>query len=151
MSILTKEIGRYVDTLLDTTDEIVHNDAADDFIDAHADLLDDYVISVIRRYIKDEIKKRTQVAAPAFGQGVLFAGLPAAVTVADGRTKPLRSCTWSDLQVGRQYKVENIEFARESLRLFDEDLALLHDSMQGTELTVAQALPALTAEVGESA
>lgn len=151
MSILTKEIGRYVDNLLDTSDEIVHNEAADDFIDAHADLLDDYVIGLIRRYIKDEIKKRTQVTCPPLGQGVLFAGLPAAVTVADGRTKPLRSCTWSDLQVGRQYKVENIDFAREALRLYDEDLALLRDDMEGREVTVADALPAVTARVSESA
>ena len=151
MSILTKEIGRYVDDLLDTTDEIVHNEAADDFIDAHSDLLDDYVIGLIRRYIKDEIKKRTQVAAPALGQGVLFAGLPAAVTVADGRTKPLRSCTWVDLQVGRQYKVENIDFARESLRLYDEDLALLRADMEGGDVTVAEALPSITARVDGAA
>lgn len=145
MSILTKEISRYVSGLLDTSDEIIHDEAADAFIVDHGSLLDDYVIGLIRRYIKDEIKKRTQVAAPALGQGVLFSGLPAAVTVADGRTKPVRACTWDDLQIGRQYKIENIDFAREALRLYDEDLALLSDVMAGTGLTVGDAAQRIAA------
>lgn len=111
MSTLSKSISSYVDRLLASDVEIVHADAADLFIRQHGDVIGFHVEAIVAREIAAEIKKRSQAPAPPLGQGVLFAGLPAAVTVRPGVTKPIRLCTRADLLAGLEQKDHNIAAA----------------------------------------
>lgn len=144
-NILSKEISRFVDHLLEVGDEIVHAEAAEDFVDDHEELVQQHFMQMVIRQITNEIKNRAQAPAKAFGQGVLFAGLPAAVTIAEGRTKPLKVCTWDDLQIGRTFREDNIANAREALLAYDNDLLTLAPVMESSGCTVEQAIAEVAA------
>lgn len=138
MSLLTKSIDHYVDDLLASGEDIVHGEAADVFIAAHSDVIGEHVGDLVRREICAAIKKRSQAPAPPMGQGVLFAGLPAAVTIADGITRPIDRCTRADLALGRGVKVDNISAAIAALDAYDTDVARLIPFMGDDETTVGQ-------------
>ena len=143
MSLLSKQIGAYVDELLETNAEIVHNDAADAFLTEHESMLDEYLIGIVRRYMRAEIKARSQAPSGPLGQGVLFAGLPAAITIREGVTKPLPVCTRLDLHAGRSVKVANIEHASAALEAYDADVESLAPHMPTDRTTVTQAAKSL--------
>ena len=142
-SLLANSIRSYVDGLLDGDDEIVHRDAARDFIAANPGMVDAHLTQLVEREITAMLKERSQPPAPPMGQGVLFRGLPAAITVRDGVTKPLRKCTRDDLLAGRNFKVGNIEAAREALRRYDDDLDTLLPLLTDDVSTVADAIARL--------
>jgi len=137
MSLLSKSIARYVDELLAGQQEIVHGDAADTFIAKHGDVIGFHVEDLVRREIVSAIKERSQVPAPPLGQGLLFTGLPAAVTVRDGVTKPIKLCTRTDLAAGRDVKVDNIAAAQAALVAYDDDCDVLLSFMHNDDTTVA--------------
>lgn len=144
-NILAKEISRFVGRLLDAGDEIIHVEAAEEFVADNSELVQQHFMQMVIRQITNEIKNRAQAPAKAFGQGVLFEGLPAAVTIAEGRTKPLKACTWDDLQIGRTFREDNIVHARDALKAYDADLAILAPAMQSSGCTVADAIAEVAA------
>lgn len=138
MSMLTKSIDRYVDELLATGDDVVHAEVADTFISMHGDVIGFHVEEIVRRAITQAIKKRAQTPAPPLGQGVLFRGLPAAVTISDGITRPIARCTRADLAAGRDMKVENISAAQAALKAYDYDIARIDPLLTSDDTTVGQ-------------
>lgn len=136
MSLLSKSINRYVEELLAGGAEIVHAEAAGRFIAGHGDVIGFHVEEIVAAQIASYIKSRSQAPAPPLGQGVLFAGLPAAVTVRDGVTKPIKLCTRVDLAAGRALKVDNIEAAQAALKAYDFDCRQLLPHMTDDQVTV---------------
>ena len=136
MSLLSKSINRYVEGLLAGGEEIVHADAAQQFIADHDGVIGAHVTELVASQITAYIKARSQAPAPPLGQGVLFAGLPAAVTVRDGVTKPISVCTRGDLVAGRVVKVDNIAAAQAALKAYDLECRLLLPHMTDDEITV---------------
>lgn len=138
-SLLAQSISTFVADLLDGMDEIVHVEAAQEFIRDHGDVIGFHIEGIVAKYIADELKARGKSPAPPLGQGVLFRGLPAAITVRDGVTKPVRSCTKPDLKAGREYKVANLHAANEALAAYDFDCRRLFPLMPDDTVTVAEA------------
>lgn len=136
MSTLRKEIRYYIDGLLTAGADIVHRDAAQDFVKGHGDVIGFHIEGIVADYIVRELKARSQEPAKTLGQGVLFHGLPAAITIADGVTRPIRCCTRADLTAGREFKVGNIAAARAALKAYDQDLARLMPLMDDDSVTV---------------
>jgi hypothetical protein len=139
MSTLSRSIGEYVDQLLHADEEIVHADAAALFIRQHGDVIGFHVEAIVAKQISAEIKRRSQAPAPPLGQGVLFAGLPAAVTVRPGVTKPIMRCTRDDLMAGLEQKDANITAAVGARLAYLADLDRLLPQM-AAESTVADVL-----------
>jgi hypothetical protein len=76
-------------------------------------------------------------------------GLPSAIAIpADGGTYYVRSdkATWSELLVGRQVRVENVQAAQAKLDAYDETLEALRPFMESDDrVTVAAAVEAMKA------
>ncbi len=139
MSTLSKSISDYVGELLAGDAEIVHADAAERFIRQHGDVIGFHVESIVARQIGAEIKRRSQAPAPPLGQGLLFGGLPAAVTVRAGVTKPVMRCTRDDLMAGLEQKDANISAAVGARLAYLADLDRLLPHMDD-DTTVADVL-----------
>lgn len=129
-SLLAERIRAYTDGLLGQKSEIVHRQAAEQFIGDNPDLVDQHIAGLVENQITALLRKRAQSPSAPFGQGLLFAALPAAITVREGVTKPLRACTWADLEAGREFKISNIASAQQSLKDYDAELANLKPLME---------------------
>ena len=138
-NMLNKQIAESIDALLEAGDEIVHTEAADAFIAEHSDLIESHISYLVRQQIAAAIKSRTQSPAPPLGQGLLFGGLPAAITVRDGVTKPIGRCVRADLEIGAKYKEDNVAAAREAYRAYRHDVDLLAPHMPDDVTTVDEA------------
>ncbi len=139
MSMLNKRINQAIDALLAAGEEIVHAEAADQFIADNAELIETHIAELVKSQIAAAIKSRTQAPAPPLGQGLLFSGLDAAITVRAGVTKPIGRCTMPDLQIGAEYKRDNVKAARERLRAYERDVAILARHMPDDVTTVEEA------------
>lgn len=134
MTMLSKAISAFVTGLLSADEDIVHRDAAHAFIAGNEELIKLHIDGLVESAITAEIKRRTKVPEPA--QDALFDGLPAAVTVADGVTKPIHRCTWDDLVAGRRAKVDNIGAARSALKAYDAALQRVAPLIRSSGLTL---------------
>lgn len=140
---LQRSIREYCAGLLDGNAPIIHREAAQSYIADHGDVIGFAVEAIVEEHIAKALKSQSQQPAAPIGQGVLL-DLPAAITIADGVTKPLKACTWSDLKLGREYKVANVAAAQESLRRYDQEMNRLRPILSGApDLTVADAAIAL--------
>lgn len=143
---LRSEISTYLETLMRDGVDIIHAEAADQFVADHGDQLVEYVSQMVRNQVAQIMKGLCAQRPEDSGQLALLPGLPAAITVAPGVSRPLDACTWADLQIGRTERVENIAHAEKRLDEFDKELDKLAPHMAGDpEMTVADARPRLAA------
>lgn len=118
-------IRGYLAELMEAGEDIVRGDATEQFIADHPDEIAQRVHEMVRTAVSAEIKDLCAEHPESIGQLALFPGLPAAVAIAPGVARPLNSCTWGDLQVGRTERVENIAHAEKALLRYDEELERL--------------------------
>lgn len=143
---LRATIRLYLTDLL-SAGNVVIADATDAFIHSHADLINEHADRLVHAAIRAEFKNLCANRPEDEGQLALFAGLPAAIVIADGIAKPLNRCTWDDLQVGRRERVENIAHAEKSLEAYDRELDLLRPHLATSpDKTVGEVRGAIASE-----
>lgn len=108
--------------------------------DVFAEQTEALVRSAAMKVVKDLLRQFTSDDHKPEQLTLAGLSLPTAIVVGDGEVVRADKATWEQLLIGREFRRKNVEAAQSMLDTYDESLDSLRPAMEGTTLTVAEAV-----------